>query len=130
MQRTRSQRVLYRLADPYLRFWFRFVSPHQSFLQLGKATTVWEAENAPKLDEFVARTTWEDVCKWSSSPVGERVLTDLRRKAEKLPLSESVQWVVASRSGFERALHERAQTENVLLLNPQDLYGPESEQPA
>ncbi|MGI8554719.1 MAG: ATP-binding protein [Dehalococcoidia bacterium] len=60
--RPRSQRVLYRLDDPYLRFWFRFVSPYQSYLQLGRATELWEREIRPALDEFVARTTWEDVC--------------------------------------------------------------------
>jgi AAA+ ATPase superfamily predicted ATPase len=61
-QRPRTQRVLYRLADPYLRFWFRYVSPYQSFLQLGRADDVWEREVQPTLDEFVARTTWESVC--------------------------------------------------------------------
>ena len=60
--RQRTQRVLYRLADPYLRFWFRFVSPYQSFIQLGKGGDLWDSEIAPRLDEFVARTTWEDVC--------------------------------------------------------------------
>ena len=60
--RPRTQRVLYRLADPYLRFWFRFVSPYQSFLQLGRAAEVWQREIRPSLDEFVARTTWEEVC--------------------------------------------------------------------
>jgi hypothetical protein len=54
--------VLYRLADPYLRFWFHFVSPLQALIQLGKATEIWEREVAPELDEFVARTTWEEVC--------------------------------------------------------------------
>lgn len=62
VQRARTQRVLYRLADPYLRFWFRFVSPYQSFLQLERGVDVWDHEIAPALDEFVARTTWEEVC--------------------------------------------------------------------
>lgn len=61
-ERTRTQRVLYRLADPYLRFWFRFVSPYQSFLQLGKGEEVWAREIAPVLDEFVGRSTWEETC--------------------------------------------------------------------
>lgn len=62
IERPRTQRVLYRLADPYLRFWFRFVSPFRSFLQLGGSASLWEEEIAPALDEFVARTTWEQVC--------------------------------------------------------------------
>ncbi len=61
-ERPRTQRVLYRLADPYLRFWFRYVSPYQSFLQLGRAAEVWKSEVRPTLDEFVARTTWEEAC--------------------------------------------------------------------
>jgi AAA+ ATPase superfamily predicted ATPase len=60
--RLRGRRALYRLADPYLRAWFRFVLPYQSFLQLGRALDVWEKDVAPALDEFVAATTWEEVC--------------------------------------------------------------------
>jgi AAA+ ATPase superfamily predicted ATPase len=62
LERARTQRVLYRLADPYLRFWFRFVSPFRSFIQLGNGRQLWAEEIAPALDEFVARTTWEEVC--------------------------------------------------------------------
>jgi AAA+ ATPase superfamily predicted ATPase len=61
-ERLRSHRVLYRLDDPYLRFWFRYVSRYQSSLQLGAASEVWSQRVEPTLDEFVARTTWEDVC--------------------------------------------------------------------
>lgn len=59
--RPRTQRVLYQLSDPYLRFWFRFVAPYQSFIQLGRGAEVWDREIAPALDEFVAHTTWEEV---------------------------------------------------------------------
>jgi len=60
--RPRSQRVLYRLSDPYLRFWFRYVSRYQPSLMLGEAEVIWEQVIQPSLDEFVARTTWEEVC--------------------------------------------------------------------
>lgn len=168
-QRPRSQRVVYRLADPYLRFWFRFVLPYQSLLQLGKAAEVWEREVSPTLDEFVARTCWEEAvaqhlwrrqaadllstrfaqlgrwwdnreeidvvglwqdravlvgeCKWTASPVDERVLLTLQRKALALPLAEEPLWVLASRSGFQPALRERAASGRLLLLEPSDLYG-------
>ncbi|MEW6278327.1 MAG: ATP-binding protein [Candidatus Eremiobacterota bacterium] len=59
-ERARHQRVQYRLAEPYLRFWYRFVSPHRSLLQLGRAEPFWK-EVAPNLDDFVARTAWEEV---------------------------------------------------------------------
>lgn len=60
--RPRTQRVLYRLADPYLRCWFHFVSPFQALIQLGRGATLWQGDIAPALDAFVARTTWEEVC--------------------------------------------------------------------
>ncbi|MFN0071750.1 MAG: ATP-binding protein [Chloroflexota bacterium] len=60
--RPRSHHVLYRLADPYLRFWYRFVQPFQALLQLGRVNDVWARELVPTLDEFIARTTWEEVC--------------------------------------------------------------------
>ena len=60
--RLRSQKVLYKLNDPYLRFWNRFVSPDQSSIQLGYAEEVWATRVAPRVDEFVARTTWEELC--------------------------------------------------------------------
>lgn len=63
MERTRSQRVLYRLADPYLRFWYRYVSPFQALLQLGQGDQVWARDVAPTLDELVGRTTWEEACR-------------------------------------------------------------------
>lgn len=168
LERPRTQRVLYRLADPYLRFWFRFVSPFRSFLQLGGGANLWAQEIGPDLDEFVARTTWEEVCaqhlwrrqqgghlgvriaqlgrwwngqdeidlvgmwrgqvtlvgecKWTASPVDAGALFALQRKATKLPLGQPPLWVLASRSGFDAALRERAEAGGVLLLTPDDLY--------
>jgi AAA+ ATPase superfamily predicted ATPase len=168
LEQPRSQRVLYRLADPYLRFWFRFVSPFQSLIQLGQGPVVWEREVQPALEEFVARTTWEEVCvqhlwrrvaaralpapmaqlgrwwdnraeidlvglwggkatlvgecTWTVAPVDEAVLMALQVKAQKLPLGATPLWVLASRSGFTPALQRRAQLDNVLLVQPDDMY--------
>ncbi len=166
--RPRTQRVQYRLADPYLRFWFRYVLPYQSYLQLGNGDELWSDEIGPNLDEFVARTAWEEVCaqslwrrqargglsvrfaqlgrwwdnedevdlvgtwsgrvtlvgecKWTTSPVDARVLAALQRKAHKLPLADSPLWVLASRSGFHPDLHVQAAADNLVLLEPADLF--------
>jgi AAA+ ATPase superfamily predicted ATPase len=41
---TRStKRTLYRIADPFMRFYFRFVTPHQSLLELGQTDSVRES---------------------------------------------------------------------------------------
>lgn len=170
-EQARNQRVLYRLADPYLRFWFRFVSPFRSLLQLGQGDAVWEREIAPALQEFVARTAWEEICtqhlwrriatrslpapvaqlgrwwdkhdeidlvglwggkatlvgecKWTAAPVDETVLLALQVKAQKLPVDAPPLWVLASRSGFTPAVRRRAQLDNMLLLEPDDLFSPD-----
>ncbi|MGD0765426.1 MAG: ATP-binding protein [Dehalococcoidia bacterium] len=167
-QRPRSHRVVYRLADPYLRFWFRFVSPYQSFLQLGKAAEVWSREIRPSLDEFIGRTAWEEVCtqylwrllqkdqirarftqlgrwwdgkdeidlvgmwrdrvtlvgecKWTAGRMNSGMLTALQRKAAKLPLDGEPLWVLASRSGFDTPLQQRASRGEILLVTPEDLF--------
>lgn len=82
--RERSRRALYRLADPYLRFWFRFVAPNRGLLQSGHGAEVWDSIIAPALDEFVARTAWEEVVQqhlWRRLRAGTlpRTFSDLGR---------------------------------------------------
>ncbi|RIK46156.1 MAG: hypothetical protein DCC58_04155 [Chloroflexi bacterium] len=60
--RSRTQRVLYKLADPYLRFWFRFVAPQQSAILLERGASLWREQIAPELDDFVARFAFEEIC--------------------------------------------------------------------
>ncbi len=164
---VRSRRVLYRLADPYLRFWYRFVAPHQSAIQLGKSDEIWHAQIEPRFDEFVARTTWEEVCvqylwramrakrvpvlseigrwwdkdneidvvglidgkakligecKWTNAAVDERVLSRLQQKSQALDIADDPIWVLFSRSGFSQGLQQRAESENLLLITPEDMY--------
>lgn len=58
----RSRKGIYRLADPFLRFWFRFVQPHATALQFGRAEEVLERHIAPHLPDFVA-PTFEAICR-------------------------------------------------------------------
>lgn len=37
----RSTKGIYRIADPFLRFWFRFVFPNRSIIELGKGSNLW-----------------------------------------------------------------------------------------
>lgn len=58
----RSRRGLYRLADPFLRFWFRFVLPNRSALEAGDAALVWRRKIEPHLAQHVAMV-FEDACR-------------------------------------------------------------------
>ena len=67
-----SKRSLYRIRDPFLRFWFRFVYPHRSALESGKTEEV-----EGHLDrEFISRhmaQLYEDICRqrlWDLSGEG------------------------------------------------------------
>jgi len=58
----RTRRGHYRLADPFLRFWFRFVLSELSTLEGGgDPRTVYEQRIAPHLDDCVAMA-FEEVC--------------------------------------------------------------------
>ena len=50
----KSKKGLYQIADPFLRFWFRFVHPHRGSLELGLADAVLEQRVRPAFDQFVS----------------------------------------------------------------------------
>lgn len=59
----------YRLADPYFRFWFRFVLPNRSRIQAGRVDEVYH-DIIAGLDDFMG-DTFEDVCRqwaWRFAP--------------------------------------------------------------
>ncbi len=58
-----SKRSLYRISDPFIRFWFRIVAPNRSFLAESPSETrlsVW-LKNKPSL----FAETWEELCRQS-----------------------------------------------------------------
>ncbi len=59
----RSRQSFYRIVDPYLRFWFRFVLPAQGRLADAEgAERHLEGRVLPQLDEFVSSPAFEEVC--------------------------------------------------------------------
>ena len=58
----RSRQGLYRLADPFFRFWFRFVYPSRAALEAGDAELVWSRKVEPYLAQHVAGV-FEDACR-------------------------------------------------------------------
>ncbi|MFC6940968.1 ATP-binding protein [Salinirubellus sp. GCM10025818] len=78
----RSKRSRYRVADEFLRFWFRYVEPNRSSIEEAP-DIVYDGTIAPDLPMHVA-TTFEDVCK-------EAVWEGIRR-GEFEPYSEVGRW--------------------------------------
>jgi len=59
----RSRKSFYRITDPYLRFWFRFVLPAQGRLTDAEgARRHLDGRVIPQLDEFVSAPAFEEVC--------------------------------------------------------------------
>ncbi len=97
----------YRLADNFLRFWFRFVFPHQESLRTGlRPADHYAAEVAPALAEHVA-PVFESLCRrWvrrnlgatatEVSPWWGRALDRLRREGSRG--SEEIDLVGSARS--------------------------------
>ena len=76
-QPHKSRRGIYRLRDPYLRFWFRFVHPNRSQLERGGAQIILNNQVLPKLDLFTGQA-FEDICQqflWSRGLSGELSFT-------------------------------------------------------
>lgn len=61
-QPHKSRRGIYRVKDHYLRFWFRFLLPNRSRLELGESKLVLDTQVTPQLDLFTG-PVFEDVCR-------------------------------------------------------------------
>jgi hypothetical protein len=58
----RSKKGRYRVADPFLHFWFRFVQPHLSLIEAGSGALGYERFIAPQLDAHLGGV-FEEVCR-------------------------------------------------------------------
>jgi uncharacterized protein len=52
-QPEKSRKGIYRLDDHFMRFWFRYVHPHQGALEAGRAQMVLDQLIAPDFDTFM-----------------------------------------------------------------------------
>ncbi|MCQ2506814.1 MAG: ATP-binding protein [Lachnospiraceae bacterium] len=57
---TNVQKGLYRIKDNFLRFYYRFIYPNMTLIELSKGKEVYETKIAPYLDEFM-REAYRDV---------------------------------------------------------------------
>ena len=71
--KLRQRHVLYRIKDPYLRFYFTLVDPRRARIQIGPPEAVVAEIGDTELDEHVSHV-FEDVCSqyvWRSIAAGE-----------------------------------------------------------
>jgi hypothetical protein len=61
-KRRVTTRSRYHLADPYLRFYFRFIEPNLEMIELGRADLLWE-RIAEQFRAFVGLTAFEELCR-------------------------------------------------------------------
>jgi AAA+ ATPase superfamily predicted ATPase len=59
---TDSRRGRYYVTDPYLRFFYRFLSAYQSKLALGQIQPVLDLIQQ-ELPQFIAHNTWQELCR-------------------------------------------------------------------
>jgi AAA+ ATPase superfamily predicted ATPase len=57
----RSTKGIYALADPFLRFWFRYVFPHRSTIELGRGEELFLNTVKPDLSNFMG-SIYEQMC--------------------------------------------------------------------
>jgi hypothetical protein len=56
------KKTLYKVADPFLNFYFRYVVPERSFLELGHASLVYDQIVTPDFPVYCS-SFWEDICR-------------------------------------------------------------------
>lgn len=57
-----SRRALYKISDSVFRFWYSFVYPYQSEIEMGYGNTIFENHAVPALDSL-KKTVFEDICR-------------------------------------------------------------------
>jgi AAA+ ATPase superfamily predicted ATPase len=50
---ARTRRAIYRIADPYFRFWFRFIAPHRAQIARGLGAQLVDGRILPGLDDHM-----------------------------------------------------------------------------
>ena len=76
---TGDRRALYRVADPFLAFWYRFAVPLASELQFSDPQRVYDERIAPHLPGYLGWHVFEEIChQWLQPHARERLGLTIR----------------------------------------------------
>jgi AAA+ ATPase superfamily predicted ATPase len=74
-----DSRTLYRVADPFLSFWYRFVTPAASALQFRDPHRIYTERIAPQLANYMGRYAFEEICvQWLQRNAAARLGMDIQ----------------------------------------------------
>jgi AAA+ ATPase superfamily predicted ATPase len=59
---TSERRALYRIADPFLSFWYRYIAPLASALQFAAPQQIYDDRIAPYLSDYMGWHVFEEIC--------------------------------------------------------------------
>jgi len=77
-----ERRSIYRVADPFLTFWYRFVGPLASALQFSDPTTIFAQHVAPRLADYMGWNVFEEICgQWLERHAEQRLGLTISRMA-------------------------------------------------
>ncbi|HEV2275747.1 MAG TPA: ATP-binding protein [Acidobacteriaceae bacterium] len=77
-----ERRAIYRVADPFLTFWYRFVAPLASDLQFSDPAAVYAAHVAPRLADYMGWSVFEEICgQWLQRHAKQRLGLTVRHMA-------------------------------------------------
>lgn len=77
-----ERRAIYRVADPFLTFWYRFVAPLASDLQFSDPAAVYANQVAPRLADYMGWSVFEEICgQWLQRYAKQRLGLTVRQMA-------------------------------------------------
>jgi hypothetical protein len=77
-----ERRAIYRVADPFLTFWYRFVAPLASDLQFSDPAAVYASHVAPRLADYMGWSVFEEICgQWLQRHAKQRLGLTVRQMA-------------------------------------------------
>ncbi|MFT6128976.1 MAG: AAA+ ATPase superfamily predicted ATPase [Neolewinella sp.] len=98
-----GKQTYYRVADPFMRFYHRFILPDFSRIEMGRGTEVWE-EIEGQLNLFVSQS-WEVMCgKAISSGMAGKDFTDCKRWWGKTKTGQRAEIDLVARSADGKRL--------------------------